>query len=288
MILSVASGKGGTGKTTVAVALSSYMADIQEREINLLDCDVEEPNVNLFLKTDISVKENVYVPIPEVNHDKCNGCGKCDRICEYSAIVMVKQKPLVFPDMCHSCGGCMLICPVEAITEIQKEIGTVEEGYNENLRYVGGRLNISQAISPPLIKAVRKHVVSGDLTVIDAPPGTSCPVIDSVKDSDYVILVTEPTPFGLNDLKLAVDMVKKMGLSFGVLVNKDGLGDNQVETYCQEEGIDIIGKIPHDRIIAEHYASGDIIEYLTENFSHVFESILDYADLSHLTCGGEI
>ncbi len=287
MILSVASGKGGTGKTTIAVALASYMSEIQEREIHILDCDVEEPNANLFLKTSISVKENVYVPIPEVNMDRCNGCGKCDHLCEYSAIVMVKKKPLVFPDMCHSCGGCMLICPVDAITEVQKEIGIVEEGYIENLRYVGGRTNISQAISPPLIKAVRKHVVSGDLTVIDAPPGTSCPVIESVIGSDYVLLVTEPTPFGLNDLKLAVGMIQEIGLSGGVLINKDGIGDNEVESYCIENKISIVGRIPHDREIAEHYAAGDIVTYLLANYRDVFESILDHADLSHLAYGGK-
>ena len=273
MLLSVASGKGGTGKTTLSLALSSYISN-KGISVTILDCDVEEPNVNLFLKTDIRVLETVYIPVPYVHEDLCNGCGKCAEICEYSAIVMVKEKPLLFLDMCHSCGGCKLACPPGAITEEMKEIGKIEEGYNGSIQYIGGRLRVGEAISPPLIKAVKNHIADFDLNIVDAPPGTSCPVIESVKGSDYIILVTEPTPFGLNDLELAVGMVRAINLPFGVVINRCDIGDNRVVDYCDDEGIEIISSIPDSREIAERYSKGEFVDYFIQEYSDELEKIL--------------
>jgi MinD superfamily P-loop ATPase len=225
------------------------------------------------------VLERVYIPIPYVHENICDGCGKCGDICEFNAMVMVKGKPLLFPDMCHACGGCLHACPINAITEVQKEIGTVEEGYSNSIRYVGGRMRVSEAISPPLIKAVKKHVSSSDMNIIDAPPGTSCPVIESVKDSNYAILVTEPTPFGLNDLELAVGMIREMGIPFGVVINRFDTGDNRVVDFCKAEAIEIIASIPDSREIAERYSKGEFVDYFIEQFSNELDGIIASAGL---------
>lgn len=273
MIISVASGKGGTGKTTLSLALSAYLAR-REIPVCIFDCDVEEPNVNLFLKSDIMVLERVYIPIPYVHENICDGCGRCGDICAFNAIVLVRGRPLLFPDMCHACGGCMHACPVDAITEEHKEIGIVEEGYTGAIRYVGGRLRISEAISPPLIKAVKKHLLPTDINIIDAPPGTSCPVIESVKGSDYTILVTEPTPFGLNDLELAVGMVREVGIPFGVVINRSDIGDSRVVDFCRVEEVDIIASIPDSREIAERYSRGEFVDYFVEQFPDELDGII--------------
>lgn len=278
MVISVASGKGGTGKTTLSLTLSAYLAR-REVPVCIFDCDVEEPNVNLFLRSDIMVLERVYIPIPYVHENLCDGCGRCGDICAFNAIVLVRGKPLLFPDMCHACGGCMHACPVDAITEEQKEIGIVEEGYTGAIRYVGGRLRLSEAISPPLIKSVKKHLLPTDINIIDAPPGTSCPVIESVKGSDYTVLVTEPTPFGLNDLELAVGMVREVGIPFGVVINRCDIGDSRVVDYCRAEGIEIIASIPDSREIAERYSRGEFIDYFVERFPDELESIIASAGL---------
>ena len=191
MQIAVASGKGGTGKTTVSIALASLIAG-KGIPVTILDCDVEEPNVNLFLKVPVINEEKIHSLIPEVNNEICNGCGKCVDICAFNCIVLAKGKPMIFADMCHSCGGCSLVCPVDAVSEVKKEIGIVEEGKQGRIFYAGGRLKIGEIMSPPLIKEVKKRSENSALTIIDCPPGTSCPVIESVSDSDYVILVTEP------------------------------------------------------------------------------------------------
>ncbi len=273
MIISAASGKGGTGKTTIALAIVSYL-DRQGTSVSILDCDVEEPNINLFLKVEKKVHETVYVPIPAVNTEKCNGCGKCGDICQFSAIVMIKDEPLVFPDMCHSCGGCKLVCPTGAISEAMKEIGVVEEGYRENIKYIGGTLKIGQVMPPPLIKSVKKHIMEDELNIIDAPPGTSCPVIESVNGSDYVIMVAEPTPFGLHDLKLSVEMVREIGLSFGVVINRSDLGDNRVIDYCNSENIEILAQIPNSIELARRYSSGEFMDFFITKFEKDIENII--------------
>jgi MinD superfamily P-loop ATPase len=253
--IAVASGKGGTGKTTVAVALALSA----ERPVRFLDCDVEEPNAHIFLKPEIQRSESVGIPIPSVDEAKCNACGECGKICQYHAIVSLKTKPLVFPELCHGCGGCAKVCPTGAITEVDREIGVVEVGTCDGIGFAQGRLNIGHPMSPPLIRAVRKHASDEGLTIIDCPPGTSCPVIAAMRGTDYVLLVTEPTPFGLHDLKLAVETVRELDLRFGVIINRADIGDGRVSDFCRSEGIPILLEIPDDRKVAEAYSRGETL-----------------------------
>ena len=264
MIIAIASGKGGTGKTTVAVNLAVSIENAQ-----LADCDVEEPNAHLFLKPEILQREKAFIPVPEVDFDKCRFCGKCAKICEYKAIAVLppaenrKGNVLIFPHLCHGCGACMLLCPVKAIREGQREIGGVETGKRDDLSFLLGRLNIGEAMSPPLIRVVKKRIDPEKNVILDAPPGTSCPVIAAVKDSDYCVLVTEPTPFGLNDLILTVEVLRKIGIPFGVVINRCDLGNEKSREYCEREKIPILLEIPFRRDFAECYSRGDLI---TENF----------------------
>ena len=257
MIVSVASGKGGTGKTTVAVSLA---LSISEEEVQFLDCDVEEPNAGIFLQPQIKEILPVSIPIPRINQEKCNFCGRCTEVCAYHALAMLPKKVLVFPHLCHGCGGCSLLCPQGAITEVGREIGTMEIGRSGDIEFIQGRLNVGEAMPTPLIRAVkeraRKSMNSTTLTIVDAPPGTSCPVIEAVKDSDFCILVTEPTPFGLNDLALAVEVLRKLGIPLGVVINRSGMGNDKVDFYCQENHIPILLRIPFDREIAVLYSQG--------------------------------
>ncbi|MDD2337819.1 MAG: ATP-binding protein, partial [Geobacteraceae bacterium] len=225
MIIAVASGKGGTGKTTVSVNLARTVG----HGVQLLDCDVEEPNAHLFLRGSDSGSDIVTIPIPEVDESLCDSCGECGRFCRYHAIVSFGSSPLVFPEMCHSCGGCSLVCPRGAIHETGRRIGVVETRESDGVTLVQGRLDIGVAMAPPLIRAVKARMKNNGTTVIfDAPPGTSCPVIATLRGSDFVLLVTEPTPFGLHDLRLAVDMVRELAIPFGVVVNRMGVGDDRV------------------------------------------------------------
>jgi len=197
MIISIASGKGGTGKTTVAINLALALSDAQS--LKFLDCDVEEPNAHFFLKPKLSQKIPVSIPIPEINEEKCDLCGKCSEICEYNALAVLKDTVLVFAELCHGCGGCTLLCPKKAITEKDRPIGIMEIGSSGKINFIHGKLNIGEVMSPPLIREVKKQIKPSETVIIDAPPGTSCPVIETVKGSDFSLLVTEPTPFGLND-----------------------------------------------------------------------------------------
>ncbi|MDI6890273.1 MAG: ATP-binding protein [Thermodesulfovibrionales bacterium] len=257
MIISVASGKGGTGKTTVAVNLALALNNVQ-----FLDCDVEEPNAHLFLKPDIKDRKIATVPVPVVDESKCDYCGKCRDICAYGAIAVIPQDEemkgsiLIFPHLCHSCGGCSLLCPQDAIKEGNKEIGIIEVGSCGGIQFVHGKLNIGEIMSPPLIKQVKEYINPARTVIIDAPPGTSCPVIASVKGSDFCILVTEPTPFGLNDLVLAVEVLEKLQIPHGVVVNRSDIGDNKVDLYCKEKNISILMRIPFNKEIALLYSRG--------------------------------
>ena len=251
MIISVASGKGGTGKTTTATNLALSLDNVQ-----FIDCDVEEPNANIFLKVKISKYENVLVKIPEIDKKKCNFCGNCSEFCAYNALAVVPSDVLVFPELCHSCGGCELVCPKEAISWKEKTVGKVEHGTLENISFYHGLLNIGEAQAIPVIKALKRKLDKSKNVIIDAPPGTSCPVIESITGSDYCILVTEPTPFGLHDLKLAVEVVRHLNISFGVIINRDGIGNKKVEIYCKNENIPTILKIPERRKIAQLYSKG--------------------------------
>jgi MinD superfamily P-loop ATPase len=254
MIISVASGKGGTGKTLVATSLALSLSD--NCKVQLLDCDVEEPNAHILLHLAMKQSQPVYIPIPKVDETKCTYCGKCAEVCAYNAIAVLKEKVLVFPELCHGCGACSYLCPESAITEEGREIGVVERGDSGNLELIQGKLNVGEAMAPPVIREVRKYIDPANIVIIDASPGTSCPVIEAVKGSDFCLLVTEPTPFGLNDLSLAVDVVRELGIPCGVLINRVGVGDEEVERYCHQEGIPILLKIPLDRKIAMLYSQG--------------------------------
>jgi MinD superfamily P-loop ATPase len=257
MILSVASGKGGTGKTTVAVNLALSLEG--SRSVQFLDCDVEEPNAHLFLKPQIHQSQPVFLPIPEIVEEKCTYCGKCAEVCAYNALAVLKDKVLVFPELCHGCGGCSLLCPEQAIKEKGQRIGIMELGESNGLQFIHGKLDIGQAMSPPLIREVKKHMNATRTIIIDAPPGTSCPVVESVKGSDVSLLVTEPTPFGLNDLRLAVETLRKLKIPFGIILNRADIGDKQVQDYCLKENIPVLMTIPTDRNIAVAYSEGKTI-----------------------------
>jgi len=255
MIISIASGKGGTGKTTVATNLAASV----EGDVQVLDCDVEEPNSHLFLHPTVEEVQTITTPVPEVDTDKCNLCGKCGEICQFKAIVVIGETVLPFHELCHSCGGCMEVCPEKAITEVGRELGVIERGHRNGIEFVHGKLRVGEAMSPPLIRKVREYARPGVLTIIDAPPGTSCPVIASMKGADFVLLVTEPTPFGLHDLKLAVGAVNILGIPCGLVINRSDMGDDQVRVFAREEGVPILMEIPFDRWIAETYSRGEMI-----------------------------
>ncbi len=271
MIVAVASGKGGTGKTTVSVNLARVLGS----EVRLLDCDVEEPNAHLFLNGSMIKEETITIPIPQVDESLCDGCAECGKFCQYHAIVTFGTAPLVFPEMCHGCGGCTMVCPQKAIREIDKRIGVVETLQAGNITLIQGRLDVGSAMAPPLIRAVKACLKNGLPAILDAPPGTSCPVIATIRETDFVLLVTEPTPFGLHDLKIAADMVQELGIPFGVVVNRVGIGDDRVHVYCKEKNISVILEIPDDRRIAEAYSRGELIVESLPEYRGLFLSLIE-------------
>ena len=255
MMISIASGKGGTGKTTVATNLAVSLGSA----VQLLDCDVEEPNAHLFMHPVFDLTETVTTPVPEVDMDKCTLCGKCGDICQFKAIVVVGETVLPFEELCHSCGGCMAVCPEDAITEKGRELGIIQKGHRNGIEFIHGKLRVGEAMSPPLINKVLSYTDPARLTIVDAPPGTSCPVIESMKNADFVLLVTEPTPFGLHDLKLAVGAVNILDIPCGLVINRSDLGDEKVKEYADHENLPILMEIPFDRQIAETYSRGELI-----------------------------
>jgi len=276
MRIAIASGKGGTGKTTIATNLACSIAQMG-KVVQYLDCDVEEPNGHIFLKPDIEETQTVTISVPEVDTELCNGCGKCGQLCQYSAIISLKEIVMTFEQLCHSCGGCMLVCPMGAITEKQKEIGFADFGTANGVKFGQGRLKIGDIHTPPLIKKVKTNAPAAGIVIIDAPPGTSCPVIEAVKGADFVLLVTEPTPFGLNDLKLAVGMVRALKIPFAVVINRSEPDEQMTNQYCQDESIDIIFEVPDDRRIAEAYSVGkmiiDVLPDYKKDFEGLYESV---------------
>ena len=285
MIISVASGKGGTGKTLVATSLALSLKG--KGKVQLLDCDVEEPNAHIFLRPTTNQSQPVFLPIPKVDETKCTYCGKCAEVCAYNAIAVIKQKVLVFPELCHGCGACSYLCPESAITEEGREIGVVETGSLGNMEFIQGRLAIGEPMAPPIIREVKRHIDPTKEVIIDVSPGTSCPVIEAVKGSDFCLLVTEPTPFGLNDLALAVAVTRKLGISSGVVINRVGVGDEKVEGYCHEQGIPVLLKIPLDRKIATLYSKGIcLIEGMPrwrKAFLRLFQHIKEIVSASQVT-----
>ncbi len=274
MILAIASGKGGTGKTTLATNLA-HVASRAGRVVRYLDCDVEEPNGHLFLRPTVIERRDVTVEIPRVDSTRCTGCGRCGRICQYHAIVPIKQQALVFDRLCHSCGGCWRVCPAGAITPEPMTIGEIEVGKSSDMHVVTGRLQVGFAATPAMIRGVKEHVGSEGLTILDAPPGTSCPVVTSLRGADFVLLTTEPTPFGLHDLTLAVELVRELRIPLAVAINRDGIGDDRVERYCSSEGIEILLRLPDDRRIAEAYSAGRMIVDTLPEYQGLFAKLAE-------------
>jgi MinD superfamily P-loop ATPase len=254
MIVSIASGKGGTGKTLVATSLALSLKD--KYGVQLLDCDVEAPNDHIFLKPVITSQEAVTIPVPEVEEVKCTHCGRCAEVCAYNAIAVLPDRVMVFPELCHGCGACSYLCPEKAISEVGRETGVIEQGDADGIAFVQGKLTIGEAMPSPVIREVKGKAEPADLVIIDVPPGTSCPVVESIKGSLFCLLVTEPTPFGLNDLVLAVATVRELDIPLAVVLNRACVGDDEVKKYCQRERIPILDTIPLDSDIARLYSKG--------------------------------
>ncbi len=276
MVISIASGKGGTGKTTVATNLALSVGD----GVQLLDCDVEAPNAHLFIRPHFKRTELITIPVPVVDEEKCDYCGECAEICQFKAIAVIGETVLSFPELCHSCGGCTAVCPTGAITENGRELGIIRKGFFNGLEFVHGELRVGEAMSPPLIQKVRDFSHPKKLTIIDAPPGTSCPVIAAVKGSHFVLLVTEPTPFGLHDLKLAVSAVKLLGIPCGLVINRSDIGDDEVQAYAKRKDVPVLMQIPFDRRIAEAYSKGKMIVEILPEYKEKFHAL--FQDVIHL------
>jgi MinD superfamily P-loop ATPase len=279
MKIAVASGKGGTGKTTVSVNLFYFISKEWDSNARLVDCDVEEPNDALFFNIPpIQNREEVYQLIPEIDTEKCTYCKKCSEWCEFNAITIVPKLNFAEVDtsLCHSCGACSIACEFEAITEIEKPLGTItsyKTDFGKGL--TEGCLNVGSSMQTMLIKKLKSSVDDSDcLTILDAPPGTSCPVVETVADADYIILVTEPTPFGLHDLKITVELLADLQKPFGVIVNKAGLGNLDVYAFLEKNNIELLGEIPFDRNFAVSYSSGDLLQHIPDKTTCIFREII--------------
>jgi len=274
MKIAVASGKGGTGKTMVATNLA-WVAARRGLDVAYVDCDVEEPNGRIFLRPSISHTDVVTVQIPQVDEAVCTHCRECSEVCQFGAIACLGKGVVVFAELCHGCGGCSLACPAEAISEVSRGIGSVTTGRAGSIHFAQGTLNVGEAQSPPVIRAVKAAAAPAELVIRDAPPGTSCPVIETLRDCDFVVLVTEPTPFGRHDLILMVETVRTMKLPFGVVINRAGLGDSGVQRFCQDEGIRLLAVIRDDRGIAEAYSRGELMAQSLPAYERVFVGLLE-------------
>jgi len=273
MILSIASGKGGTGKTLVATSLALSLQG--QGAVQLLDCDVEEPNAHILLRPQIDSSRPVTVPVPAVDKEKCTYCGLCSEACAYNAIAVAGRTVLVFRELCHGCSACSHVCPAGAISEEPRQVGVVESGRAGGVRCVGGRLNVGEAMAGPVIRAVKRLADPQATVILDAPPGTSCPVVETIRGSDFCLLVTEPTPFGLSDLTIAVEVAREIDVPCGVVINRDGLGDESVERYCAQEAIPVLMRIPFDRRVAEAYCRGETLAAAMPSWQQRFRELFD-------------
>jgi MinD superfamily P-loop ATPase len=275
--IAVASGKGGTGKTTVAVALAESLSFDQEQLVLVSDCDVEAPNVHLYLNPEIQQSKEVHILIPQIDDATCTGCGTCAKVCQYNAIILLKDRPMVFPSLCHGCGSCALNCPENAIKEIPNPIGTLERGIGKEeifLRY--GLLDPGEPLTVPVISDLRKwnDGISSAMEIIDSPPGASCPVVEAIRGVDFLILVTEPTPFGLHDLKQAHQVANELGIQTGVIINRDGMGETDIGGYCQENNIPVLMTIPLDKEIGAGLARGDTLLDIYPEYGEKFRRLV--------------
>ena len=268
MKISIASGKGGTGKTTIAVNLALSVENAQ-----YIDCDVEEPNGHIFLHPEIEEEKVVTLPYPRVDYSRCDLCGECVDVCEFGALAVLKDQVLVFDDLCHSCGACVLLCPQKAFYEVPQEIGRIEIGRSGDVAFVQGKLKLGSTRSHPLVQEVKKYMDASRVAIIDAPPGTSCPVVEAVRDTDFTLWVTEPTPFGLNDLKLAVAMNREIGVPGGIIVNRSDGEDVLIEEFAREEKIPILLRIPLERKIAESYSKGEPLVKMDSHYYDIFREL---------------
>ncbi|NPV07049.1 MAG: 4Fe-4S binding protein [Anaerolineae bacterium] len=263
MVVTVASGKGGTGKTLVATGLADVLSGEAGSNVQLVDCDVEEPNAHLFLRPQLHRSEEVTHPVPQVDLTQCTFCGRCAQVCEFHAIAVLSGKVMVFTEMCHGCGSCARQCPEGAITEVPELLGHLEFGRAGAIAFAHGRLEVGQALATPVIRQLKARALpraaSTAMSILDAPPGNACSVVETLRGSDYAILVTEPTPFGLHDLKLAVELARDaLGLPVGVIINRDGMGDAGVESFCAAAGVPVLTRLPFDRRVARAYSEGQL------------------------------
>lgn len=278
MKIAIASGKGGTGKTTLSTNLASYLAE--KETVVLTDLDVEEPNSGLFIKGDLEHEEDKFKMVPQWIEDKCTICGICQKVCNFHAVIQLGKMIMVFPALCHSCYACSELCPESAMPMIPKKMGKLSYYKNHHLHFIESRLDIGEEQAIPLIRQTQKYVdktfPGNKFKIYDSPPGTSCPVIEATKDADFIILVTEPTPFGLHDLKLTVETMRELDKSFGVVINRYGIGNNKVVDYCKVEKIPLLAKIPNDLRIAEIYSQGKLIYEYVPEFGRELDKIIVY------------
>ncbi|MEA1968973.1 MAG: ATP-binding protein [Thermodesulfobacteriota bacterium] len=289
MIITIASGKGGTGKTTVSVNLA---ACAKKNDIEVFDCDVEEPNSHIFIKPDYLTLEDISTMIPEVDKQKCTLCGECEKICQFSAIAIVAKKIMTFPEMCHSCKGCVMVCPEDAIKESSRILGKLIHGRNkEGIKLTWGELRVGEAMSPPLIEQVKERINKDKINIVDAPPGTSCPAIAALRDSDYALLVAEPTPFGLNDLALTVEALRKLSVPFGIVINRAEPETSVIDEYAKKEGIEILQQFPFSREAAAVCSKGllliDEIPEMNTLFKELYSKLIQRAGQAKSLKGGK-
>lgn len=273
MRLGIASGKGGTGKTLVATNLARVMGE--RCLVQYVDCDVEEPNGSIFLRPLIAQSTDVSAGVPSIDKTLCTRCGRCSSFCRFGALAVMSNGVIVFPELCHSCGGCQLVCPSGALSMRDRTVGAVQSGSAGGVRFVEGRLNVGEPMAPPVIRAALDAAGAEALVIVDSPPGTSCSVIAAIRSCDYVLLVVEPTPFGMHDFRLALETLQALGLRGGAVINREGLGDMDVDAVCRAASIPILGRIPFDRRIAEVYARGEMVVDSLPDVRTVFEALAD-------------